>query len=129
MNEPINPATIGAPAAAYSLATASPAGSRWLHTSGIVGTHADGSIDQDLAAQASQVWFALGELCKAGGFSLRDTVSYTTYVVQGNDLAVVMAARDRALEGHTASSTLVVVPALARPEWKMEISLIAARSE
>ncbi len=129
MNQSINPATIGAPAAAYSLAVASPAGSRWLHTSGIVGTHADGTIDDDLGAQAKQVWFALGELCHAAGFSLQDTVSYTTYVVQENDLAVVMAARDEALQGHKASSTLVIVPALARPEWRMEISLIAARSE
>ena len=35
---------------------------------------------------------------------------------------------DAALDGHRAASTLVTVPALARPEWKMEISVIAARS-
>jgi len=40
---------------------------------------------------------------------------------------VVMAARDRALGGHRAASTLVTVPALARPEWKMEIAIVAAR--
>jgi enamine deaminase RidA (YjgF/YER057c/UK114 family) len=38
-----------------------------------------------------------------------------------------MVARDRALEGHRAASTLIVVPALARPEWRMEIALVAAR--
>jgi hypothetical protein len=38
-----------------------------------------------------------------------------------------MAARDTALAGHVAASTLVTVPALARPEWQVEISLVAAR--
>ena len=41
-------------------------------------------------------------------------------------LGEVMAARDRFLDGHLAASTLVTVPALARPEWKMEIAVVAA---
>jgi enamine deaminase RidA (YjgF/YER057c/UK114 family) len=56
-----------------------------------------------------------------------DVVSVTTYVVHGEDLAPVMAARDRALGGHRVASTLVTVPALARPEWRLEIALVAAR--
>jgi len=39
-----------------------------------------------------------------------------------------MSARDTVLSGHLAASTLVTVPALARPEWKMEIAVIAAKS-
>jgi len=38
-----------------------------------------------------------------------------------------MAARDAALNGHRAASTLVTVPALAKPEWLMEISVLAAK--
>jgi enamine deaminase RidA (YjgF/YER057c/UK114 family) len=37
-----------------------------------------------------------------------------------------MAARDAALDGHRAASTLVIVPALARPEWRVEVSIVAA---
>jgi len=40
----------------------------------------------------------------------------------------VMAARDAALDGHRAASTLVTVPALARPEWRMEVAVVAAGS-
>jgi hypothetical protein len=29
---------------------------------------------------------------------------------------------------HRAASTLITVPRLARPEWKLEISLVAAAS-
>ena len=63
--------------------------------------------------------------------TLRDVVSVTTYVVNSVDLAdqlkIVMAARDVALAGHRAASTLVTVPALARSEWLIEISVVAAR--
>jgi hypothetical protein len=55
-----------------------------------------------------------------------DIVSVTTYVVVGEDLAPVMAARDAALGEHRAASTLVTVPALARPEWRMEVAVVAA---
>ena len=127
MNTQINPSTIGAPAAAYSLGVRSTVGSEFLHTSGIVATSADGSVPEELNEQAEVIWFALREIVQSAGFRMNDLVSYTTYVVDGNDLAVVMAARDAALEGHRAASTLVVVPRLARPEWRMEISAIAAK--
>ena len=61
------------------------------------------------------------------GLTTDDVVSMTTYVVQGEELAPVMAVRDRVLGGHLAASTLVVVPSLARPEWRVEIALVAAR--
>jgi len=31
------------------------------------------------------------------------------------------------MSGHRAASTLVTVPTLARPEWLLEISVVAAR--
>ena len=56
-----------------------------------------------------------------------NVVSVTTYVTPGHDLGPIMAIRDNALDNHHAASTLVVVPELARPEWLMEIAVIAAR--
>lgn len=53
-------------------------------------------------------------------------MSITTYVVVGNDLNPVMHARDVAMGRHMAASTLVTVPALAQPQWKLEISFVAA---
>ena len=59
----------------------------------------------------------------------RGVVSITTYVVVDfmACLPEVMGARDHALAGHRVASTLVTVPALARPAWKMEIAVVAAR--
>ena len=125
MNELVNPASVGAPAAAYSLAVSSTAGGRMLHTSGIVATQADGSIAATVGDQAAAVWGSIKVICEAAGFTLDDVVSYTTYVIAGQDLAAVMAARDAAFAGYKPASTLIVVPQLARPEWLVEIAVIA----
>lgn len=108
--------------------TATPSASpvRWLHTSGVVPTAADGSTPSDLAEQAALVWFNIGEILAAVQMSPANIVSITTYVVVGHPLAAVMAARDAFLNGHIAASTLITVPALAKPEWQVEIAIVAA---
>jgi enamine deaminase RidA (YjgF/YER057c/UK114 family) len=126
MNRPVAPPGVAPPAAAYSLAVATEAPSRLLHTSGIVPTRPDGSVPEALADQVEVVWTSLLAIVDEGGMAVTDVVSITTYVVAGGDLGVVMAGRDRAMAGHRPASTLVVVPALARPEWQVEISLVAA---
>jgi 2-iminobutanoate/2-iminopropanoate deaminase len=124
--QPCNPSQLAPPAAAYSHAVVVPPGYRLLMTSGVVPTRADGTVPHDLDEQAEVVWESLLVLLGEAGMTVRDTVSITTYVVVGEDLGVVMAARDRAMAGHRPASTLVTVPALARPQWRMEIALVAA---
>jgi enamine deaminase RidA (YjgF/YER057c/UK114 family) len=127
VNELVTPATIAPPAARYSHAVLSVAASRMLHTSGVVPVAPDGTVPEGLAEQAAVVWSNLGAILDDAGLAIADVVSITTYVVAGNDLAVVMAARDRFMGGHAPASTLVLVPALAQPAWQLEVSLVAAR--
>ena len=126
------------PAAAYAHGIEVSGAESWGFTSGVVPTRADGSVPSDLGEQAEVVWGNISAILAEAQLSVRDIVSITTYVVesaeeraQGGELssrlAVVMAARDAVLQGHLAASTLVTVPALARPEWRMEISVVAAR--
>ena len=129
MNRQIAPSSIAAPAANYALAVHSENVTAWLHTSGIVGARPDGSIPTDVGEQAEVIWSSLQALLAEAGMVPGDVVSIITYVVVDHLSALpqVMAARDRALQGHRVASTLVTVPALARPEWKVEIALVAAR--
>jgi 2-iminobutanoate/2-iminopropanoate deaminase len=116
-----------APAAAnYALAVVVDSPSRWLHTSGIVPTRPDGTVPGTIEAQATVVWESIGLLLGEAGMSGADVVSITTYVVAGEPLGPVMAARDAFMGDHRAASTLVTVPALARPEWRLEIAVVAA---
>jgi 2-iminobutanoate/2-iminopropanoate deaminase len=122
----ISPSTIAPPAANYAHAVLTESPDRWLHTSGVVPIAPDGSTPSDLAEQAELIWSNIGAMLEEARMAWTDLVSVTTYVVVGEALAPVMAARDRALQGHRSASTLVTVPALARPEWRVEIAVVAA---
>lgn len=126
MNRQIAPAGIAQPAANYAHAMVSIGATRWLHTSGVVAAGPNGLVPDELDDQAETIWRNLLIMLDEAEMEVSDIVSVTTYVVVGNDLSIVMAARDRVMGEHRAASTLVPVPALARPEWKMEIAIIAA---
>lgn len=127
MNRLIQPSDVAAPAANYAHAVLCDSPTKVLHTSGVVPTRLDASVPETLADQAVVVWGTIVALLAEADMTAADVVSVTTYVVDGQDLSVVMAARDLALGGHRAASTLIVVPRLARPEWLMEIAVVASR--
>ncbi len=127
MNRVIAPTTIAPPAANYAHAVLSEGPSRLLHTAGVVPVAPDGTVPGGLAAQAEIVWATIGAILAEAGLGPEDVVSVTTYVVVGQHLAPVWGARDRFLNGRLVASTLVTAPALARPEWRMEVAVVAAR--
>ena len=131
MPRELKPVELAAPAAAYAHGMHVPAGHELIVTSGVVPTRGDGSVPTNIAEQASVVWQNILAILGEGKMNAHDIISVTTYVVNSPELAnrlkIVMDARDFAMAGHRAASTLVTVPALARPEWLMEISVLAAR--
>ena len=134
MARELKPAEMAAPAARYAHGVHVPAGCELVVTSGVVPTRSDGSVPANIGEQANVVWQNILAILAEGKMKAGDIISVTTYVVSTSDasdlsakLKIVMAARDAALNGHLAASTLVTVPALAKPEWLMEISVLAAR--
>jgi enamine deaminase RidA (YjgF/YER057c/UK114 family) len=127
----IRPEHMAAPAARYAHAVSVEGAERFIFTSGVVPTMPDGTVPPSIEGQARVVWANLLELLRAGDMAVADIASITTYVVASErlseDLATVMAVRDEVMGDHRAASTLVTVPALARAEWLMEISLVAAK--
>jgi enamine deaminase RidA (YjgF/YER057c/UK114 family) len=97
-----------------------------LHVSGQVAVRPDGTLPDAVADQATVIWDNIGAILTEAGMQPDDVVSITTYVVAGSDLGPVMAARDKFFGEHRVASTLVTVPALARPDWLMEIAVVAA---
>lgn len=126
MHREIRPDAIAPPAANYAHAILTEGASRWLHTAGVVPTRPDGTVPAELGEQAEVVWVNIAAMLADAGMRPADVISVTTYVVVGEELGPVMAARDRFLAGRRVASTLVTVPALARPEWRMEIAIVAA---
>lgn len=126
VSRPVEPEEIAPPAASYAHAVVSTAAAVWLHTSGVVPVRPDGTVPAEIGEQAEVIWDNIGALLSDAGMGFDDVVSVTTYAIPGQDLARVMAARDRRFGDHRAASTLVVVAQLVRPEWKVEIAVIAA---
>src|SRR5262245_12511096 len=126
VNRVVTPASIAPPAARYAHAVLSEAPGRLLQISGQVPIALDGTVPDDVGAQAAVVWSNIAAILAEAGMTMTDVVAITTYVVVGQDLAPVMAARDAACAGHLVASTLVTVPALVRPEWLVEIAVVAA---
>ena len=129
MNREIKPSSIAPPAANYAHAVISENPDSILHVSGVVAIRPDGSIPDDVEDQAAVIWSNIAAILAEAGMATGDIVSITTYVVVDfmACLPEVMSARDRALDGHRAASTLVTVPALARAAWQMEVAVVAAR--
>lgn len=122
---PIRPDGIAPPVATFAHAVLSEASGQILHTAGVVPILPDGTVPESLTDQASTVWANVLAILFEASMGPANVVSITTYVVPGQDLGVVMAERDRALEGRLAASTLVVVSELAQPAWKVEVAVIA----
>lgn len=131
VSAPLAPASMAPPSARYAHGIATTGAARWVHTSGVVPIAADGSTPAGLAEQAALIWSNIAAILAEAGMDNRNIVSITTYAVAAEldtseGLAPVMAARDAFLDGHLVASTLVTVPALAKPEWRMEIAVVAA---
>lgn len=126
----IRPESMAPPAAQYAHAVAVDGARRLVFTSGVVPTMPDGTVLAGVEGQVRVVWANLLNILREAGLGVTDIASITTYVVVADDLndrlASVMAVRDEVMGGHRAASTLVTVPALARAEWQVEISLVAA---
>ncbi len=123
----LDPASVHNPGPAYSHSAVVPAGTDLVFLSGQIGVRPDGSSAADVAGQAEQVFANISALLAAHGLGASAIVKLTTFIVAGQDIQAVRAARTRFLAGHRATSTLVFVPQLADPKWLVEVEVIAAR--
>lgn len=128
MNRIINPTDIMAPLNnVYSHGMVIPAGARVLHTAGQVGAGPNGVVSPRIEDQAEQLWENLLAIVRDADMEVSDIVKLTAYVVGVENYAAYAAARARHLGHHKPASTAVCVPQLLKPEWLIEVELIAAR--
>jgi len=124
----INPSSVMEPYnRAYSHAVVIPPGAEVLHSAGQIGALQDGSVPEDIEAQAEQVWCNLEGILEAAGMGVQHIVKLTAYVVGAHNYPAYAAARTRRLGQHRPASTAVCVPSLLKPEWLLEVEMIAAR--
>ena len=79
----------------------------------------------DMAAQAEQVFKNLQAALETAGAKFSDVVKMNTYITDMSKAPAVREVRARYFGQTAPASTLVQVPALARPELMLEIEVIA----
>lgn len=117
------------PFARYSHAMEVPAGARTLFVSGQLGIAADGTTPPDAEGQAELIFQAIASILAEAGMAMADVVRLNAYVVDRADLAAYMAVRDRHIGAPPPASTLLLVSGFTRPEFKLEIEVVAARAD
>jgi enamine deaminase RidA (YjgF/YER057c/UK114 family) len=128
-NRARTPAALRAPFARYSHAVEVPAGSRLVLASGQLGVAADDSVPDSAEAQADLCFANIAVILADTGMALSDVVRINAYVTDRAHMAGYMASRDRHVASPPPASTLMIVSGFTRPEFKVEIEVIAARKE
>ena len=105
------------------------AGARLLFTNGQVGTGPDGITPESTSDQTEIVFDRLKAILKRSRMSLSDVVRFNVYLTDRTDVKTVFAIRDRIMGAHKPAATVLIVHGLARPELKVEMELIAAKSD
>jgi len=123
------PPAVRPPFAAYSHAVEVPAGHRLLFVSGQLGIGRDDAVPEDAGAQAELCFRAIGEILAAAGMGFADIVRINAYVSGREHLQPYMVARDRYVGTPPPASTLMIVQGFARPEFKVEVEIVAAKAE
>jgi len=112
----------------YSDGVEVPAGQRWLYTAGTPGLALDGTLPADITGQAEIAWTHIVSLLERAGMDVHDLVKVTQYLLRADDIKPYAAVRSRFLGSARPASMLLIVPELVRPEFLLEIEIVAAKA-
>jgi len=121
-----NPPTLSKPTGYTHIVEVTGPG-KTIYISGQIALDKDGKVvgDGDMKAQAEQVFKNLEAALAAAGAKFTDVVKMNTFITDMDKAAAVREVRARYFGETTPASTLVQVVKLARPEFLLEIEVIA----
>src|SRR5882757_10845236 len=105
----------------YSDAVEVPANARWLITAGTPGLGPDGHLPADITGQAEIAWTHIVACLERAGMTVDNIVKVTQYLVQPADIPAYARVRALYLGAARPASMLLVVPALVRAEFLLEV--------
>ena len=128
MNHIVHDIGVAKQIAAYSDAIETGPNLRWLLTSGTPGLSMAGELPNDITGQAELAWEHVMRLLERAGMTTADLVKVTQYLTHAEDIPAYGAVRTRFLADARPASMLLVVPQLVRPEFLIELEIIAAKA-
>lgn len=94
--------------------------------SGQLGERPDGSCPDSTTAQSEQAWHNVLTILAEKGFGIENVAKVTSYIVDEENIDDYVEVHKRVVGRHMPPWTLVVVPALGRPHYKVEVDVTAA---
>lgn len=124
----ITPPGLRPPFARYAHAVEVPPGLRWVVASGQLGVGAEDVAPHGAEAQAAICFANIDVILAEAGMGRANVVRINAYVTARAHMAGYMAARDAWLAevSRLPASTLVIVTGFTRPEFLVEIEVLAA---
>ncbi len=122
-----NPESTSAPNASYSHGVEIPPNARLVFVAGQIPVRPDGSTPQTIEEQTEVVWTNIKAVLAAAGMGIRDIVKITSFLTRYENFARFAQVRAGFLDGHRPASTSVIISALAKPEFLVEVEAIAAK--
>lgn len=124
----LNPKSVRPPFARYSHGVEVPSGWRIVRTSGQLGIAPSDVIPQSAFDQATLCFAAIAEILSEAGMTACDVAHISGFVTDRDHFEAYMQARDNFMEGtgRLPASTLLIVSGFTRPEFKVEVEVMAA---
>lgn len=124
----LRPTNIAKPFARYAHGVEVPEGARLVFTSGQLGMTANGDVPESEGAQAEICFANIDAILGSAGAGRGDVVRINAFVTDRSYMAGYMAARDAWLSDvvRLPASTLMIVGGFTRPEFRVEVEVIAA---
>lgn len=122
----LTPKTIKPPFARYSHGVEIPPGKRLVLCSGQVAITPDDHIPEDVGAQTELCFRNIAAILGEADLTLNDVVRINAFVTERAHLQAYMEVRNRLFSDPAPASTLMIVTGFARPEFKVEVEVIAA---
>lgn len=126
MHKPLSPTTIHPPFSAYSNGVEVPEGQRLVFCSGQLGITKTGQIPATAGEQAALAFDNIEAILAAAGLGLEHVVRINAYVTGREHLKPYMDVRNSRFSHPLPASTLMIVSGFARPEFFVEIEVVAA---
>ncbi|AZO37749.1 RidA family protein [Mesorhizobium sp. M2A.F.Ca.ET.037.01.1.1] len=120
------PKAIKPPFARYSHGVEIPAGKRLVLCSGQLGISPDDAVPEDAGAQTELCFKNIAAILSEAGLTLNDIVRINAFVTDRAHLQPYMDVRNRLFSDPAPASTLMIVSGFARPEFKVEVEVLAA---
>lgn len=109
----------------YSDGVEAPSSGRLLFLSGTPGLTKEGRLPETFEGQAEQAWINVLSVLEHAGMGPQHLVKISQYLIRAEDISRYSPIREKWLGDHRPASMLVIIPALVRSDFLIEIEACA----